>query len=235
MKLSRLARLSCKALREYDWSTLNPKKWNWPLIVYPFRAILHPVTTFQEIKYEKKGSVGLATLIILLLFASRIFNYLETSFVFNYNRPERLHLWIEFMSSAMPTLLWCIVNWSLCTLIDGEGRFSEIWIGTAYSFFPVVLSSVLCAVLSNVLTADERVFLTVIEIGALLLTVLMLFISSMIIHQYSFQKTVFSMVLTVCGIAAVIFLLILCLSMFQQFGTFLGTIIKELFQRTRGG
>lgn len=139
------------------------------------------------------------------------------------------------MSSAMPTLLWCIVNWSLCTLIDGEGRFSEIWIGTAYSFFPVMLSSVLCAVLSNVLTADERVFLTVIETGALLLTVLMLFISSMIIHQYSFQKTVFSMVLTVCGIAAVIFLLILCLSMFQQFGTFLGTIIKELFQRTRGG
>ena len=235
MKLSRLAHLTRKALREYDWSVLNPRNWSWPLIVYPFRALLHPVTTFQEIKYEKKGSTGLATLIILLLFLGRVFNFLETSFIFNYNRPERLHLWIQFMSSAMPALLWCVVNWSLCTLMDGEGSFSEIWIGTAYSFFPVMLSSVICAVLSNVLTSDERAFLTVIESGALLMTVLMLFISSMIIHQYSFSKTIFSMLLTVCGIAAVIFLLILILSMFQQFGTFLSTVIKELFQRTRGG
>lgn len=235
MKLSRLVRLSRKALREYDWSALNPRSWSWPLIVYPFRAMLHPVTTFQEIKYEKKGSTALATLIILLLFLGRVFNYLETGFVFNYNRPEQLHLWIQFMSSAMPTLLWCLVNWSLCTLMDGEGRFSEIWIGTAYSFFPVMLSSVFCALLSKVLVADEQAFLTVIETGALLLTVLMLFISSMIMHQYNFKKTVLSMLLTVCGIAAVIFLLILILSMFQQFGTFLSTVIKELFQRTRGG
>ena len=235
MKLSRLARLTRNALREYDWSGLNPRAWRWPLIVYPFRAILHPVTAFQEIKYEHKGSPLLGTLIFLMMFLGRVFGYLETGFTFNYNRPEQLSLWIQFMSSTMPALLWCMTNWAICTLMDGEGKFSEIWTCTACSFFPVALSSVFCAVVSNVLIADEGVFLTVVETGALLLTVLMLFISTMIVHQYSFKKTVFSMLLTVCGIAAVIFLLILLLSMFQQLGTFLSTVFKEILQRVRGG
>ncbi len=235
MKLKRIARLTGQAMREYDWTSLRPSRRDWALAVYPFRAMLHPVTTFQEIKYEKKGSFALGLLIFLLLFISRIFGYLETGFVFNYNRPERLNLWVQFMSSAMPALLWTIANWSICTLMEGEGRFGEIWVCTAYSFFPVALAGILGAVASNVLIVDEGVFMTVLEGGALLLTALMLFVSSMIVHQYSFKRTVLSMLLTVCGIAAMIFLMILMLSMFQQLGTFLSTVFKELFQRARGG
>ncbi len=235
MKLSRLIKLTGKAAQTYDWRRLAPGNWRWPLIVYPFRAILHPVTTFQEIKYEGKGSPVLGLLIFLLLFLSRVFSYLETGFPFNYRRLEQMNLWVEFMSGAMPALLWCVTNWAICTLMDGEGKFSEIWTCTAYSFFPVVLAAFFNATVSNVLIADEGVFLSVLEGGALLLTLLMLFISSMIVHQYTFKKTVISMLLTVCGIAAVIFLLILALSMFQQLGTFLSTVFKEIFQRVRGG
>ncbi len=235
MKLKRLIYLTKRSLKEYDSSHLHPSQWRWPLIVYPFRAMLHPVTTFQEIKYERKGSPILGTLIFVLLFLGRIFSYLESGFVFNYNRPEQLNLWVQFMSSAMPALLWCVTNWAICTLMDGEGTFSEIWTCTAYSFFPVALASIISGVLSNVLIVDESAFLTVLEVGALLLTFLMLFISSMIVHQYTFKKTVFSMLLTVLGIAAVIFLMLLTLSMFQQLGTFLNTAFRELLQRVRGG
>ncbi len=235
MKLKRIIYLTRRSLREYDPSHLRPSAWRWPLIVYPFKAMLHPVTTFQEIKYERKGSPLLGLLIFGLLFLARVFGYLETGFTFNYNRPEQLNLWVQFMSSAMPALLWCVTNWAICTLMDGEGSFSEIWTCTAYSFFPVALVSLVGAIVSNVLIVDEGAFLTVMEVGALLLTFLMLFISSMIIHQYSFKKTVFSMLLTVVGIAAVIFLMILALSMFQQFGTFLNTVFKELLRRVRGG
>lgn len=235
MKLSRLAHLTRNAMRESDWSSFHPRNWRWPLIVYPFKAILHPVTTFQEIKYEHKGSPVLGTLIFLILFLGRVFSYLETSFTFNYNRPEQLSLWIQFMTSAMPALLWCLTNWAICTLMDGEGKFSEIWTCTAYSFFPMALATILCTIVSNGLSADEGVFISVVQTGALLLTVLMLFISTMIVHQYNFKKTVFSIFLTVCGIAAVIFLLILLLSMFQQLGTFVTTVFKETLQRVRGG
>lgn len=235
MKIRRIVYLTKRSMKDYDLSRLRPSRWRWPLIVYPFRAMLHPVTTFQEIKYEKKGSPLLATLIFALLFLGRIFSYLETGFPFNYNRPERLNLWVQFMSSAMPALLWCITNWAICTLMDGEGSFSEIWTCTAYSFFPVALAGIIGAVVSNVLIVDESAFLTVLEVGALLLTFLMLFISSMIVHQYTFKKTVFSMILTVLGIAAVIFLMLLTLSMFQQLGTFLNTVFREMIQRVRGG
>ena len=235
MRLKRLMKVSKSGLREYDWKSASPKNWDWAKVVYPFKAILHPVNTFQEIKYEGKGSPVLGTLIFGLLLFSRIFAYLETGFVFNYNKIEKLNVWLEFMSGTMPALLWCITNWAICTLMDGEGKFSEIWTCTAYSFFPVALAALIRAVASNFLVIDEGAFLSVLETGALLLTVLMLFISGMIIHQYSFKKTVLSMFLTLCGIAAIIFLLILALSMFQQLGTFLGTVFKELIQRIRGG
>ena len=99
----------------------------------------------------------------------------------------------------------------------------------------MILAGIIGAVVSNVLIVDESAFLTVLEVGALLLTFLMLFISSMIVHQYTFKKTVFSMILTVLGISAVIFLMLLTLSMFQQLGTFLNTVFREIIQRVRGG
>ena len=231
MKLSRLARLSCKTLREHDWSTLNPKTWNWPLIVYPFRAILHPVTTFQEIKYEKKGSVGLATLIILLLFASRIFNYLETSFVFNYNRPERLHLWIEFMSSAMPTLLWCIVNWSITTLMDGEGSFRDIYISTAYAMTPVIIFTLVQTVFSWVLTQDGQEIYDLLGAVGVIWTGFLAFVGMMTIQQYTIKKTIFTIIIDIIGMLVVLFLFLLFFALIQQLINFLYVLYTEFSLR----
>ncbi len=236
MTLSRIIRLTRQHQKEKKAAGIPRTPWQSRALAYPFMALMHPVKTFQQLKYEGEGlSVPVANGIFLLLFIGQIFNYLNTGYLFNYNRAENLNLWLQFMASAMPALLWCVTNWAICTLMDGEGKFREIWVCTAYSFFPVVLRLFLGAILSNGFIVDEGAFLTVLEVGTLLLTVLMLFISNMIIQQYTFKKTVISMLLTVCGIAAMIFLMILMLSMFQQLGTFLSTVYKETLQRIRGG
>ena len=48
---------------EWRWSRLDKTKWK-----VPFRLLIHPVEEFTALKYEGRGSVGIATLIALLLF-----------------------------------------------------------------------------------------------------------------------------------------------------------------------
>lgn len=235
MKLRKLIRMTKCHHREQKEQGIPRKKTQAVQIVYPFQAILHPVNTYQAIKYEHLGSVLLATVIFALFFLARIFSYLETGYLFNYNRADKMNLWIEFMSSTMICLLWCVCNWAVCTLMNGEGKFSEIYITTAYSFLPFILALLICGVVSRFLTRDEGVFCTVLEGGALLLTALEIIISNMIIHQYDLKHTLLAIFLTVVGIAAVLFLMILFLSMFQQFFTFLSTLFREIVLRQIGG
>jgi hypothetical protein len=200
-------------------------------IIWPFKVTFHAVTGFQEIKYERRGSIALANMIFVLLFAGQIFSFLETGFLFNYNRVELLNVYMQFMTSVAPFILWTIANWSICTLMNGEGRFSEIWICTAYCCMPLIFKTIPVAVVSNFLTRDEGAFLALIDTGVAIWVGLLLFVSNMIVHQYSFKKNVFSMVLTVFGITAILLLLILLFSLFQQLFTFFDTIISEILFR----
>ena len=40
---------------------------------------------------------------------------------------------MEIVYVVVPVLFFCIANWSLTTLMDGEGKFVEIFISTCYA------------------------------------------------------------------------------------------------------
>lgn len=231
----RLLRLIGQAVRQADFRRLDPRGWDYQELIWPVKALLHPVAAFQTIKYEKRGSLALANLILALFFVARVFAFIDRGFLFNYNEFSDLNLRMQFMTSVMPVIFWCVANWSICTLMSGEGRFREIWICTAYSMLPVVLSLFIGTIASNFMTVTEGAFLTVLEGGAWLMTLLMLFISNMIIHQYSFRKTVLSLALTFLGILAMMFLVVLVASLFQQLFTFIQTLGREIVLRVRKG
>jgi len=193
--------------------------------------VLHPIKAINELKHENKGSIGLSVIILVLYFVSQVFSYTETGYIFNYNRPERLSLPMVFATTVLPVLLWCVANWSICTLMDGEGKFSEIFISTSYSIMPLVVTTVPVALISKVLTLEEGPFLTIFSTFLTLWIAINLFVSSMVVHQYTFSKTVASMLLTVFGIAVILFLTVLLFSLFQQVYTFFATVTQEILFR----
>lgn len=219
-------------IKETKWNELfKNKKWDYRQIIWPFRVLFHPVVGFQEIKYEKKGSPLLAVAIFALVFISSIFTDLEGGFLFNYSRPENFNIWMVFMRSIMPLVLWCIANWSICTLMDGEGTFREIWVCTAYSFMPLVIKLIPFTIISKFLTLEEGAFLSIADTVAWTWVFILLIVSNMIIHQYTMKKNIFSLILTVFGIIVIMFLLVLLFSLFQQLFTFITTISNELIIR----
>jgi hypothetical protein len=62
-----------------------------------------------------------------------------TGFLVNTNEISDMNILIQFSYVILPFIVWCVSNWSITTLIDGEGSFKDIYITTAYALLPLII------------------------------------------------------------------------------------------------
>ena len=127
-------------------------------------------------------------------------------------------------------VLWTVVNWAVCTLFGGKGKIKEIFAVISYSLVPSLFGSIVFVICSNVLVPDEAAFLTVLTTICTVYTYLLLAIGSMVVHDYSFGKFLWTTLLTLLGCAIVVFLLITVGILMQQTWGFLVTIYSEILK-----
>ena len=61
--------------------------------------------------------------------------------------------------------------------------------------------------------------------------VLLMFLGNTIIHQYSFKKSVVSMLLTIVGVLILLLIMVLVISLVVQMSDFVSSVYKELWLR----
>lgn len=196
----------------------------------PFVLMRHPAAGYQDMKFEKNGSMLLAGLVVLLWFLTEIISFHSTGFIFNENSPNSFNIVFVLFRTVGMFLLWTIANWALCTLFNGEGKWSEIFVATAYALTPYVLSSVPLTIISNFLTQEEGAFLSYARVFFLLWSVLLLLIGTMTVHQYTVGKTLLALIFTVVGVLLIIFIFVLIYILFKQVFDFGASILNELLQ-----
>jgi len=194
----------------------------------PFYTMMHPFNGFWEMKFEKKGRVKVAIGILLLFVLVTIIKRQFSGFVVNFNNLADLNSINELKFIILPFLLWCIANWSLTTLMDGEGKFKEIVMATGYALLPFVIIYVPQTLYSRIITVDESPFYYLLDAIALIWFVWLLFIGTMTVHQYTAGKTVVTILLTLVVIGIILFLGVLFFSMIQQIINFATSIYQEL-------
>jgi hypothetical protein len=198
---------------------------------YPFHILTHPIDGYEELRWTQKGSFAVSTLILLLFFISSLARKQLTGIHFNHNRPEDLNILLILFATIVLFALWVISNWAFCTLLDGEGTFRDIWIVSSYALVPHIATALIATVLSNFLILEEGVFLTWLQYFGTGWSVALVITALKVTHQYTFGKTLMSVLLTVVGIAAILFLSVLVVSLFQQVYQFVRTIISEIIVR----
>lgn len=198
---------------------------------FPFYLTLHPFKGWEELKHEKQESLWFANVIVIVWFLLKICEYQFTGFQFNPNRLDRMNVFILFASSIGAFFLWCVCNWSVCTLFDGKGTFKEVWIFTAYSLMSYVLLDIPIIILSNMLAQDEGFFLQLVTYVQTGWTVVQILLAAKAAHQYTLGKTILSGLLTLLGIILVVLILLLFASLFTQMWSFLETLGQELLMR----
>ena len=86
--------------------------------------------------------------------------------------------------------------------------------------------------MSNLFTADEAAFYGFINVVGILWSFIVMVGALKSIHDFTFTKTVFCGLLTVLGIFFVLFLLVLFVSLVQQFSSFVTSVFNELLFRS---
>lgn len=198
------------------------------IISNPFYTMIHPFNGFWEMKYENKGRIKVALSIVFFLVIGTIIKRQFNGFVINFNNPDQLNSLDELKFIVLPFLLWCVANWSLTTLMDGEGKFKEIVMATAYALLPLVIVYIPQMLYSNVITSDESSFYYMLEAIALVWSCWLLFTGTMTVHQYTAGKTIATMLLTLVVMGIIIFLGVLFFSMLQQMISFVSSIYNEI-------
>ncbi|WMT43140.1 YIP1 family protein [Paenibacillus sp. D2_2] len=201
------------------------------VIASPFHTIFRPFNGFWEMKYEQKGRTKIAIIILMLLMLVMILKQQYAGFIVNFNKPSELNSLSELTYVALPFLLFCIANWSLTTLMDGEGKFRDIVMATGYSLLPLVIVYIPQILFSNIMTYEEATFYYLMETIAVIWFLWLLFVGMMTVHQYSIYKTILTLFLTVIVMIFIVFLGILCFSLLQQMIAFAQSIFIEIRAR----
>ncbi len=191
-------------------------------------TMIHPSNNFTDIKEKQLGSIPLCLLLILLYYVVTVLKTIAGGFLFSNYDPTSFNSILVLVRSVGLVVLWIVANWLVCTLLGGKGKLKEIVIITCYSLLPLVLEGVIYIILSNVLLPVEAGFLSILTTLATIYFGIMLVIGMLKIHDFSMGKFLWTTVLTVLGMAIIIFLLIMLIILVQQFGAFVITLITEI-------
>ena len=195
---------------------------------YSMYAMLHPADGFWDLKYEKRGNLSAATILLFLAGATRAINRQYAGFIVNPVDLTKLNIITEFAGIIAPFLLWSVVNWSLTTLMDGKGTFKDIYISAAFALTPYILIMLPITLLSNILLSQEAALYYVLRFVAQLWFLILLFTGSMMIHEFSAKKTFWSTAFTGVGMVLVAFIALLFFSLIGEIVFFVTSIYNEI-------
>ena len=192
---------------------------------------LHPFEGYEDLRWKKGGSLKIAFVIVFLFFTAVVSDDRLYGFQFKETYDKTFNIIPYIIKSIVLFAVWVVGNWSVCTLLDGEGTMKNICIYSSYALVPYIIQLYINVLLSHVLIRDEYIFMLVIKIIGTLWTVVLIFSAIKAVHQYSFSKTISACLLTLAAMMIILLLLVLLLSLFQQLYVFIYSIYTEISYR----
>ncbi|WP_127530463.1 YIP1 family protein [Paenibacillus kobensis] len=196
-----------------------------------FTLIRNPVDGFYGIRHEQKASL-LSSLIILAA-AAAAFGYMQagTSFVFN----PKVHAGVDLLPQMVQFfglwIGWVVSNYLVSSLLRGEGRFKDVFYGSSYALFPIILIGIPVTYLSNALTLDESAIFHFLRFAAILWVVLLTVWMVQGIHNYTFIESLFNIVVSIFTLLIIVILIFLFISLSYELVHFVKSIYQEVIIR----
>ena len=196
--------------------------------LYPFYICRHPRDGFLELKANKKGSPLVVLITIGLWLAVEMFFRVATGYDMNQFDAADTSLLRTAVVTVLMFVMVCLSNWCICTLMDGKGKLMDICMVAANALVPYIIVRFITTMLSWVLAGDEQVFLTYAVVVSEIWGAMIAFSGLQEIHEYSFLKTIYAIVLTVVCLIIMFFIVLMLLILFEQLYSFIVTLVFDL-------
>ena len=218
------------ATKSRNKNSVGHAKWNryWESMKYAKHVLFHPFDGFWALTHEKRGSVAAATTFLALFLITRVVQLMFTNFQFISAPLQYINIFEQMASILLPFLILCLANWSMTTLFDGKGRFSDIYVAMCYAMVPYTLIQLPLVFVSNFLSFDEAAFYTVLMSFSDIWCIFLIFIGLMQVHDYSPGKTLIFLVVTVVGAMIIIFLILVFFSLLGDAASYFISLYREI-------
>ena len=205
-------------------------KTYWEELLYAFHLVFHPFDGFWDLKHEKRGSVRAASTILLITMLAFFYNAIGKGYTFN-PRGDFSNVFLQVLAIGLPFILFCVANWCLTTLFDGEGGFKDIYVAAGYSLAPLPPFVIISTILSNIVTVDSSAIVTMITTIGVVWMIFLLFFGTLVTHDYSLGKNLITILGTIVAMAIIMFVVILFASLVVKMVMFIATIVSEIGNR----
>ena len=196
-----------------------------------FQCLLHPFEGAKQIRYYNNGSVKLATLVFVIYLISSICGDIYQGFMHSMFDKSSYSAAFTIFRDAGIVLLWTVVNWAMSTLFQGKGKIKHIYIITCYALIPLIINNILATCLTNILSVDEGLVISAINIVCLALTGIIICVGTMTAHEFGFFKFIGMTLVTIFGMLVAIFVLSMLYVLVYQMINFIGIVYKEVSYR----
>lgn len=201
-------------------------KWN-----FMFYTMTHPADGFYEIRHRDRGSVPLAVAMVILFSACYSMNRMLASFVVNDVEPRTVDSLKELTAVLLLYLLFCVGNWSITCLMEGEGRLKDIAIAVGYALVPMIVTLVPATIISQGIADNEEAFYTMLVVVGIAYSVIIALIGIMQVHNYTLGKTLIVLFLTFIAMFIIIFVCLLLTDLINQIYNFFYSLYTEIIFR----
>ncbi len=198
---------------------------------YAFYCVAHPFDGFYVMKREKRGSLAVSIGILVMVVIGFIFSGRMTGFIINTNDPSEFSLIDEIVKVVAVFGMFCVINWCVTALMDGEGKLRDIICCTATGLIPLAVTIIPLTLISNVLIQEDVAFYYVIWSLIVIYTALLIIIGVMETHQYTFMKTIGVLIITILGMVVAVFLAMLFINLINTMYDFVIKIYSEVTMR----
>lgn len=194
-------------------------------------TMFHPVKGFDDVKWNNEGSIQFGIVILFAFFLVNVFDAVLTGFIFNTWNPDKISVPSIFLITMVGFAICYVANWAVSSLMFTEGKNRQVFIMFCYTLVPYTVCELIYILATNLVNNEMEAFLAAIRLIGFMWSGAILFFGEYYVHQLSFGKVLVNLILTVIGIAIILFLLLLGYSLVLQIYTFAVTIYNEIVFR----
>lgn len=206
------------------------KRTLWEEFLYGFYVILHPFDGFWDLKHEKRGSVRGGLCILAVTVLAVVYNSVGSAYLFG-GGAQKVNVVGPMMTVLVLVGLWCLANWCLTTLFDGEGSLKDIFVATTYALVPIPIIMIPATIATHFCSLAEAEFITLALGVAYVWTGMLIIFGSMTTHGYSMGRNIAISFFTIIGMVFITFMAVLFWNLITRMISFVTDIVTEISYR----
>ncbi len=196
-------------------------------LAYAFYTCFHPFDGFWDLHHEGRGSLPAGLILLAAMALTCGLRAVGSGYLY----ASGASFWTEPLVLLLFVALFVTANFGITSLTDGKGTAAQVLTTTCYALLPLLLMTLPQIALSHVLTLGESSYMTLFSTVGIVWTGAVLFAGVLTTHQYTFGKAAATVLLTLVGMAVIVFLTLMFFNLLEPMITFFVNYCKEILYR----